>query len=517
MPQLGTVGRRPYRNPAPAHIARAVQPCGRPRDAAARVPAATSVRSRAKSFPPARRVPARNAAALAGRGPGPRVDCAPGARRPGNTAAPGECSAASHRRGGDSDATGSPGPRGGHGAKAKHSARVPFLDGAGFAGRDRHDRARRRGRAARSRSLRHGGRGLELHRSRNAAARRTSATMARRRRGRSPPTERAEIRLYTAAVLRQMPEEPLQPVPMGQVFLADDEDVASRCAWTATSKPESRTGIPVGRVPRRRHRLADLPRRGFSPRPRGRAPQHHRRVRPGDEDQRRRVDCCSSHLRALPGEQGVGRRGVLQRQRARTCCFLDQPGELDDATAALYEKLRRAAGAVRERALLRAVQAGRLLAEHAALERGAARTTSSPLTWGLREVLQFAEVLLNKDDVDAKADALIDFIRERVVDREFSDALLGATRYACGRSPTSRSGSRTCCRAMRAERTTRAGARTTSRRSARCATGCSNISTRCAGLVTDDGDGERPAVRQLRGSHGVRGRRRQRSRRTRRT
>src|ERR671928_308212 len=39
-------------------------------------------------------------------------------------------------------------------------------------------------------------------------------------------TERAEIRLYTAAVLRQVPDEPLQPVPMGEVFLADDEDVA---------------------------------------------------------------------------------------------------------------------------------------------------------------------------------------------------------------------------------------------------------------------------------------------------
>src|SRR5689334_6033960 len=39
-------------------------------------------------------------------------------------------------------------------------------------------------------------------------------------------TRRAEIRLYTAAVLRQVPEEPLQPVPMGQVFLANDADVA---------------------------------------------------------------------------------------------------------------------------------------------------------------------------------------------------------------------------------------------------------------------------------------------------
>ncbi|HXC24430.1 MAG TPA: hypothetical protein VNU46_00835, partial [Gemmatimonadaceae bacterium] len=47
-----------------------------------------------------------------------------------------------------------------------------------------------------------------------------------------------------------------------------------------------------------------------------------------------------------------------------------------------------------------------------------------PLTWGLREVLQFAEVLLNKDDVDAKADALIDFIKENVLDVSFTDPLL---------------------------------------------------------------------------------------------
>src|SRR6202011_1359644 len=39
-------------------------------------------------------------------------------------------------------------------------------------------------------------------------------------------TERAEIRLYTAAVLRHIPEEPLQPVPMGVVHLANEEDVA---------------------------------------------------------------------------------------------------------------------------------------------------------------------------------------------------------------------------------------------------------------------------------------------------
>src|SRR5438309_10819897 len=33
------------------------------------------------------------------------------------------------------------------------------------------------------------------------------------------PTVRQEIRLWTAAVLRQIPEEPLQPVPLGQVHV----------------------------------------------------------------------------------------------------------------------------------------------------------------------------------------------------------------------------------------------------------------------------------------------------------
>src|SRR5258708_784674 len=40
------------------------------------------------------------------------------------------------------------------------------------------------------------------------------------------PTVRQEIRLWTAAVLRQKPEEPLQPVPLGQVHVANDVDVA---------------------------------------------------------------------------------------------------------------------------------------------------------------------------------------------------------------------------------------------------------------------------------------------------
>ena len=60
------------------------------------------------------------------------------------------------------------------------------------------------------------------------------------------PSQRAEIRLFTAAVLRQVPEEPLQPVPLGAVWLATDEDVALALRMDAYTTGERATGIPVG-------------------------------------------------------------------------------------------------------------------------------------------------------------------------------------------------------------------------------------------------------------------------------
>jgi hypothetical protein len=59
-------------------------------------------------------------------------------------------------------------------------------------------------------------------------------------------TERSEIRLYSAAVLRQIPEEPLQPVPMGEVFLAGEQDVATALRMDAYLKEGAHTGIPIG-------------------------------------------------------------------------------------------------------------------------------------------------------------------------------------------------------------------------------------------------------------------------------
>ncbi len=109
----------------------------------------------------------------------------------------------------------------------------------------------------------------------------------------------------------------------------------------------------------------------------------------------------------------------------------------------------------------------------------------TPLTWGLQEVVDFAEVLLNRDDIDAKADAFIDFLRDRVLGRSFDDGFGNAHKVETfadlerlfrsifdgleltGRSDTWRTHHIATMRKIRNR--------------------LLNISTRCKGLVTDDG------------------------------
>src|SRR5690606_10248469 len=61
-----------------------------------------------------------------------------------------------------------------------------------------------------------------------------------------PPPARPEIRLSVASVLRQEPAEPLQPVPIGPVYLATDADVALALRMDGYTVGERATGIPVG-------------------------------------------------------------------------------------------------------------------------------------------------------------------------------------------------------------------------------------------------------------------------------
>ncbi|MDF1504564.1 hypothetical protein [Roseisolibacter sp. H3M3-2] len=237
-------------------------------------------------------------------------------------------------------------------------------------------------------------------------------------------TERAEIRLYTAAVLRQLPEEPLQPVPMGEVFLADDADVAVALRMDGYLQEGSRTAIPVGV-----YRAGPMESPVYLDADFLVGPEAaHLNISgvSGLATKTSAVEWLLASLFAHFPESRGSVAAVCFNVKGPDLLFLDQPGTLDAQDEALYARLGVPA---------RPFEKVRYFAPYTAKGFSLATLRSHddlqenvrPLTWGLNEVLQYAEVLLNKDDVDAKADALIDFITERVVNKAFTDPLLRKT------------------------------------------------------------------------------------------
>ena len=297
------------------------------------------------------------------------------------------------------------------------------------------------------------------------------------------PTERTEIRLYTAAVLRHVPEEPLQPVPMGTVHLAGEADVQMALRMDSYVQGDAKRGIPVG-----------LYRAGGT-----QAPVHL--------DADFLLGPEAAHL-SISGVSGLATKtsavewllasifahfppakgsvaAVCFNVKGPDLCFLDQPAvTLDDADRAMYDALGVPAAPFADVRYFAPWSArGTQLATLRTND--ALQDNVQPLTWGLRETLQYAEVLLNKDDVDAKADALIDFIKERVLDQPFSDPLLERAHEV--RSFTDlEQWFRDLLRAMEGRNADvwRTHHVATIRKVRNRLT---NISTRCRGLVTDDG------------------------------
>jgi hypothetical protein len=296
-------------------------------------------------------------------------------------------------------------------------------------------------------------------------------------------TRRAEIRLYTAAVLRQIPEEPLQPVGMGQVFLAGDQDVEVALRMDAYLRDGARTGIPIGVY----HaggtdapiyldadfligpEAAHLNITGVS----------------GLATKTSAIEWIMGSIFTHFPEQKGSIAAVCFNVKGPDLCFLDQPGTIDDRDAALYDKCGVPATPF-ENVQYFAPFKSDGFSLNTLRSNDELTHNVTPLTWGLREVLQYAEVLLNKDDVDAKADALIDFIRERIVDRDFSDPLLGNKRYLVRSFADLEMWFRDVLSAM--ENKGNEGWRTHHVATIRKVRNrLSNISTRCAGLVTDAG------------------------------
>jgi hypothetical protein len=296
-------------------------------------------------------------------------------------------------------------------------------------------------------------------------------------------TERAEIRLYTAAVLRQIPEEPLQPVPMGQVFLAEEADVQAALRMDSYLREGANTGIPIGVYRAGGTDAVIYLDADFLLGPEA----AHLNITgvSGLATKTSAVEwLLSSLFKHFPEEKG-SIAAVCFNVKGPDLCYLDQPGKVEKSDETLYEKLGVEPKPF-ENVQYFAPYTAKGLALNTFRNNEALLDNVTPLTWGLREVLQFAEVLLNKDDVDAKADALIDFIKENVVDKEFAADGILKKNHRVESFADLDAWFRDVLQGMESKNGE-------SWRTHHVATirkvrnRLSNISTRCAGLVTDSG------------------------------
>jgi hypothetical protein len=298
-------------------------------------------------------------------------------------------------------------------------------------------------------------------------------------------TERAEIRLYSAAVLRQIPEEPLQPVPMGEVFLAEEQDVATALRMDSYLKEGASTGIPVGVYRAGATDSVIYLDADFLLGPE--AAHLNISGMSGLATKTSAVEWLLASLIAqFPASKGSV-AAVCFNVKGPDLCFLDQPGSnLDDRDLHLYEKMGVKPGPF-ENVTYFAPYTAKGFGLNTLRSNEALMGNVKPLTWGLREVLQYAEVLLNKDDIDAKADALIDFITERVVDRRFEQDSILTRDHTVQSFGDLENWFKDLLRGM--ERANAESWRTHHIATIRKVRNrLSNISTRCAGLVTDTGD-----------------------------
>lgn len=235
------------------------------------------------------------------------------------------------------------------------------------------------------------------------------------------PTERTQIRLFTAAVLRQDPEEPLQPVPLSAVYLASDHDVAQALRMDSFTTGERPTGIPIGL-----YRAGGLDAPVYLDADFLLGPEAAHLNITGVSGLATKTSAVEFLLTSLfqtfPAHKG-SLAAVCFNVKGPDLLFLDFPGRLTQEDREVYrrlglepepfEQVRYYAPHKPDGVNLNTIRT------HEALS-----ANTEPLVWGLREVLDYADVVLSRDDIDAKADAFIDFLADRVVGKKFEDPQL---------------------------------------------------------------------------------------------
>ena len=229
----------------------------------------------------------------------------------------------------------------------------------------------------------------------------------------SAQTERPEIRYYTASVLKMEPEEPIQPVAIGNVFLAEDADVEK--SLRMDSYPNSQ--IPVGLYVNGENQSPVYLDSNFLLGPEA----AHLNVTgvSGLATKTSIIEfLLSSIFQKYTSENNEKIATVLFNVKGYDLLFLDKPAEtLSEDEKEMYNKLNME---------VKAFENVKYFAPYKddGVNLNTLRTNEhlmhnvSPLSWGLEEIFDHVQVLLNSDDIDAKADAFLSFLKEKVLNCE---------------------------------------------------------------------------------------------------
>ena len=240
------------------------------------------------------------------------------------------------------------------------------------------------------------------------------------------PSHPGEVRAWSASVLRQLPDEPLQPVPLGAVTLASDADVRTALRMDSYVTDDHSTGLPAGLYAAGGLSAPVLLDADFLLGPEA----AHLNIS-GVSGLATKTSAVtfllSSVFQTFPKSKGSV-AAVCFNVKGPDLCFLDQAAVLGEDDLAVWRRLGLHPAPFTDVTVFAPYKAdgvnlNTLRSNPAIVDR------VEPLVWGLREILDFAEVVLNRDDVDAKAGALIDFLGERVIGKQFTASELRDTAF----------------------------------------------------------------------------------------
>ncbi len=226
-----------------------------------------------------------------------------------------------------------------------------------------------------------------------------------------PPTLRTEIRLYRAAVLRHYPEQPVQPAPIAPVYLATEQDVHHALRIDEIPIPRR---IPVGVYESGTTLVPIYLDADFLLGPEA----GHLNVT-GTSGLAAKTSAIQFLLTAIFQKANKSVAVICFNVKGGDLLFIDHEPlhELSERDLEVYRAVGIEPKPFPRVEYYAPYKPDRVnlatLRTHPDL-----RHNVRPMLWGMKEVMRYVEVLLNKDDVDAKADAFLQFLRQRVIEPE---------------------------------------------------------------------------------------------------